>query len=64
MHFLPLWTIKPVDVQMNHAQLLVSLTSLPVSHAILPPVVLSGKPNDVVLTAAVDKHLSQSENVY
>ena len=35
-HFIPL---KPFTVGMNHAKLLKTLTSLPVSHAILPRVV-------------------------
>ena len=36
MHFLPFWTIKPLRLGMDHAKLLDVLTSLPISHAILP----------------------------
>ena len=36
MHFLSFYTVKTIDVTMDHAKLLDVLTSLPVSHAILP----------------------------
>ena len=36
VHFLSFYTIKTIDVRMDHTKLLDFLTSLPVSHAILP----------------------------
>ena len=36
MHFLSFYTIKPLTLRMNHVKLLDILTSLPVSHVILP----------------------------
>ena len=39
MHLLSFYTIKPLALRMDPAKLLDVLTSLPVSHAILPPVV-------------------------
>ena len=36
MHFLPFETIKSLMLQMDHAKLLDVLTSLPISHSILP----------------------------
>ena len=36
MHFLSFYTIKPLTLRMYHAKLLDVLTSLPVSHAIVP----------------------------
>ena len=36
MHFLSFYTVKTIDVTVDHAKLLSVLTSLPVSHVILP----------------------------
>ena len=54
---------------MDHAKLLDVLTSHPISHAILPRAVCfaTSRPANyahVVTSAAVDWHLSQSEDVY
>ena len=39
MHFLSFYNVKTIDVRVDHAKLLDVLTSLLVSHAILPRVV-------------------------
>ena len=69
MHFLSFYTIKPLTLQMDHAKLLDVLTSLPVSHAILPRAVCFAASHlqtmqCVVLFARVNMHLGQSEYVY
>ena len=65
-HFGPL---KPLTLRMEYAKLLDVLISLPVSHEILPHVVCFATSHpetmrNVVISAAMDRHLSQSEDVY
>ena len=67
-HFRPL---KPLRLRMNHARLLDVLTSLPVSHAILPRAlcfVTSRKANHVtcsyISSSGRQIKISQSEDVY
>ena len=65
-HFIPL---KPLMLPMDHAKLLDALTSLPVSHAILPRAVCFARDvrqtmQYVVLLTRVGMHLGQSEYVY
>ena len=65
-HFGPL---KPLMLLMDHAKLHDVLTSLPVSHAILPCAVCFATTRrqtmrHVVISVAVNRHLSQSEDVY
>ena len=65
-HFIPL---KPLTLRMDHAILLDVLTSLPVSHAILPRAVCfaTSRPTNreyVVILTRVDMHLGQLEYVY
>ena len=64
-HFIP----KPLTLQMDHAKLLDVLTSLPVSHAILPRAMcfahhIRQTMQYVVIFTQVDMHLGQSEYVY
>ena len=42
MHFLSFYTVKTIDVKGDSAKLLYVLTSIPVSHAILPRAVFFG----------------------
>ena len=67
-HFGPL---KPLTLRMDHAELLDVLTSFPVSHAILPRVMpcillhhVRQTMQHVAISTAVDRHMSQSEDVY
>ena len=65
MHFLPFWTIKTIDVTDGSCEFFDVLTSLPVSHVILPlQRHVRQSMRHVVISAAVDRHLSQSEDVY
>ena len=52
-HFIPL---KPLTLQMDHAKLLDVLTSLPVSHAILPGAVcfVSSRPANHAICSFID----------
>ena len=52
-HFIPL---KPLTLRMDHAKLLDVLTSLPVSHAILPPAVCfaTSRPANHVICSFID----------
>ena len=64
MHFLSFYTIKTIDLRMDHAILLDVLTSLPVSHAILPRAVcfVTSRPTNrkyVVILTRVDMHLGR-----
>ena len=65
-HFIPL---IPLTLRMDHAKFLDVLTSLPVSHALLPRVVCFATPGPAnhaiwCFIDSVDKHLGQSEYVY
>ena len=61
-HFGPL---KPLTIRMDLAIFFDVLTSLPVSHAMLPlQRHVRQSMRHVVISAAVDRHLSQSEDVY
>ena len=69
MHFLSFYTVKTIDVTVHHAKLLDVLTSLPVSHAILPLACALQRHvrqtmQYVVILSRVDMHLGQSEDVY
>ena len=64
-HFIP---FKPLTLWMDHAILLDVLTSLPLSHAILPRAVCfaTSRPTNreyVVILTRVDMHLGQLEYV-
>ena len=65
-HFGPL---KPLTFRMDHAKILYALTSLPVSHAILPSAMcfatsLPANHATCSYISQMDRHLSQSEDVY
>ena len=69
MQFLSFYTIKPLTLQMDHAKLIDILTSLTVSHAILPRAMCfatsrPAKHQYVAILTRVDMHLGQSEDVY
>ena len=69
MHFLSFYTIKTIDVTGDHVKLLDILTSLPVSHAILPRAVCfaTSRPANHAICSLLtqgDMHLGQSEGVY
>ena len=61
--------LKPLTLQMDHGKLLDVLTSLPLSHAILPHAVCLQRHVRqtmlyVIILTQVDMHLGQSEYVY
>ena len=61
--------LNPLTLRMDHGKLLDILMSLPISHAILPLLCALQRHvrqtmRHVVLSATVDRHLSQSEDVY
>ena len=63
-HFGP---FKALTLRMDHAKLLDALMSLPVSHPILPRALqrnIQQTMQHVAILAALDRHLSQSEDVY
>ena len=65
-HFIPL---KPLTLRMANAKLLDVLTSLPVSHAILPRAVCfaTSRPANHAICSFIDysgMHLGQSKDVY
>ena len=69
MHFLSFYTVKPLTLRMDSAKWLDVLTSLFVSHAILPRAMCFQRHvrqtmQYVVLLTRVDMHLGQSEDVY
>ena len=60
--------LKPLTLRMHHANLFDILMSIPVSHAILPCVLCFAMScrqpvQYIVRSAAVDRHLGQSEDV-
>ena len=67
MHFLPFKTIKTLTSRTDHAKLLDVLTSLPVSHSILPRALqyhVQQTMHYLVILTRVVMHLGQSEDVY
>ena len=65
MHFLSFYTITNIDVIMDHANILDVLTSLPVSHAILPRAVCftTSCPANHAMCSYIDSSLDQLEYV-
>ena len=57
MHFLSFYTVKTIDVTMDHAILLDVLTSLPVSHVILPRAVCfaTSRPANHAICSFIDR---------
>ena len=57
MHFMSFYTIKTIDVmRMDHVKLLDVLTSLPISHALLPRAVClaTSRPADHTICSYID----------